>query len=266
MFGGTGRYVRRMARKGVKKLKKRYTAKPGGRKFTSGVRVGKMAKDIMYLKSVLNPEKKRFEVNTSEGVPIGQVNGNTDGGYLFDATPTPTQGVTYNTRNGASIKLHSSMYHFQFTQQTNASSDIKVIIEFYAVKGDSYTGFNFRTERFLPNPFTNGDIRDFNSQTNPDNFMKAVCIGRRKLTIKADQIAGQRNVTDVKMPLLYNRGKGHHVRYNRDTQTVEHGQIYLMIRVDRGNIGAVSTLQVPDVGVSSGLSMLWNKCDYYYDN
>jgi len=268
-----------MLRRAGAALKKRYKAKPGGRKSTGGVRVAKMAKDIMYLKSVLNPEKKRYEVATTTVNPVGQVNGivgsYSEGRYLYDCTPTPSQGVTYNTRNGASIKLHSTMWHFQFVQEASCVSDVKLCVEIFQITGEPYTGFNFFDDRYLVNPFIRDTvaltttIRDINSQVNPDNFMKGKCIARRIVRIKADQTTGAKMITDLKLPIKYNRGQGHHVRFNKDTNTVENGQLYLIIRADRGNIGttAISNLSgVPDVAPQTGISMLWNKVDYFYDN
>jgi len=271
------------AKSGLRKagaaLKKRYMAKPGGRKSTGGVRVAKMAKDIMYLKSVLNPEKKRFEVATGSVNPVGQVNGivgsYSDGRYFYDCTPNPAQGVTSTTRNGASIKLHSTMWHFQFVQEASAVSDIKLCVEVFQIKGEPYSGFTFYNERYNVNPFIRDTvsgtttIRDYNSQLNPDNYMKGKCIARRIVRIKADPTSAAKMITDLKLPIKYNGGQGHHVRYNKDTTDVESGQLYLVIRADRGNIGttAIANLSgVPDVAPQTGISMLWNRVDYFYDN
>ena len=260
-----GNYIKRKARKAVRKVgqavKKRYTNKRGG------TRMGRLAKDVMYLKSVLNPEKKRFQFYNPDNL-IGQVNGNTDGGFFTDVTPIPSQGITYDTRNGASIKLHSTMWHFQFTQQVGVVADIKLILEIFSIKGDPYTGFTFRNERYLPNPFISGaDIRDYNCQINADNFMKGKLVARRKITIRQDEVSSVKNLVDVKIPILYNKGQGHHIRFNKDTTTVESGQLCMVIRADRGNIGAVSTLSgIPDVGLNTGVNMAFNCINYYYDN
>lgn len=252
--------------KRVKKaVKKRYVAKSGGRKATGGLRVAKMAKDILYLKSVLNPEKKRDSYKI-ENRTVGQVNGPDDGAYLFDCTPVIYQGVTSTQRNGASVKLHSSMYHFQFTQSVGTIADVRGVIEMWEIKGEPYTGFTWFNEHWEPNPFTG--VRDINSQTNPDNFMKGKCIARKYFTVKADQTSGVKTLRDVKMPILYNKGQGKHIRYNKDTNTIEHGQIYIVIRTDRGNISSstVSVLNVPDVNINTGLLMQFNAVNYYYDN
>ena len=265
---GIQRAVKKLYNKGRKAAKKRYMAKPGGRQGTYGVRVGKMITDIKYLKSVLNPEKKRIHYQTTEDAPIGQINGNTDGGYFGDITPVPPQGITYDTRNGASIKLHSSMWHFQFVQQVGVICDIKVCLEMYVIKGEPYSGFTFRNERFLPNPFIiGGDVRDYNTQINPDNYMKGKLLCRRYITLKEDATGSSKNVYDLKIPISYNKGQGHHIRFNKDTTTVEHGQMYMIIRTDRGNIGAVSTLVgPPDINQNTGINMRWSVQHFFYDN
>lgn len=253
-----------MLRRAGAAAKKRYMAKPGGRKSTGGVRVAKMAKDIMYLKSVLNPEKKRYTY-TEANLLVGQVNGNADGLFNRDVTPVMNQGVTYDTRNGASIKLHSSIYHFQLAQQAGAVGKIKAMIEIWEVKGDPLTGFTFSNEHWDPNTFTG--VRDFNCQINPDHYMKARCLARRSISVAADQTTGEKLLTDVKIPLLYNKGQGKHIRYEKDSNTVASGQMYLIIRCDRGNIATTpSGLNVPDVGINTGLIFNYNRVDYYYDN
>jgi len=256
------------ARKAVGAAKKRYMAKPGGRKSTGGLRVAKMAKDIMYLKSVLNPEKKRTEAQQIETQPIGQVNGNTDGGHFSECTPQISQGVANYQRTGSSVKLHSSIWNFEFKQEVGVVADVKLILEIFAIDKEPYAPslFTFRDERFKPNFFISGaEIRDYNCQMNPDNYMKGRCIARRKLTIKGDQVASQSNITHLKVPIKYGKN-GRHLRWENNTNTLQSGQMYLCIRADRGNIGGVSTLAVPDVNINTGLNMRWNRMDYYYDN
>lgn len=257
------KYVRKALKYARKSLKKRYTAKPGGRKYTGGMRVGKLAKDVMYLKSVLNPEKKRF-VAWEPNLLVGQVNGNDDGRFIRDCTPIIPQGVTADTRNGASVKLHSSMWHFQFAQQSNAICRIRGVLEIWEVKGDPYTGTSFSDEKWVPNPFTT--VRDMNCQPDPDNFMKSRCIARRYFSTQTDSLGNEKLITDVKIPIKYNKGQGKHIRYEKNTNNVANGQMYLVIRLDRGNFGPVSTLNVPDVNTNTGLLFQYNRVDYYYDN
>lgn len=262
------RMIKRAYNKVRKAVKKRYVAKSGGRKSTGGMRVGKMAKDIMYLKSVLNPEKKRTETSLTNSL-LGQVNANLDGFHLSDITPIPPVGTGYSDRNGASIKLHSSMWHFQFKQQSAATCKIRGIIEIWEVKGDPYpaASFEFTTERFIANPFTT--VRDMNCQQDPDNYMKARCIARRNFSVQTDSLGNEALTTDVKIPILYNKGQGKHIRFEKNSPTVlANGQMYLVIRVDRGNYNTTtpSTLTVPDLAPNTGLTFGYNCTNYYYDN
>lgn len=266
---GLQRLGRKVYNKGRKAAKKRYVAKSGGRQSTGGYRVGKMAKDIMYLKSVLNPEKKRSTSSQTTPLLIGQVNGNDDGGHFSDVTPLLFQGVGTADRTGASVKLHSSIWNFQFKQQVGVVADIKLSLEIWAIDKEPYAPatFTFRNEHYDPNSFIAlAEIRDYNCQVNPDNFMKGKCIARRRLTIKEDSVGSQSNLTHVKIPILYNKGQGRHIRYRKDTNVLESGQLYLLIRMDRGNIGAPSTITVPDVNINTGLEMMYNRVDYFYDN
>lgn len=269
MFGGTKKYGRRLARAGVKKLKKRYTAKPGGRRSTGGVRVGKMARDIMYLKSVINPEKKVYNAYQT-GLTVGQINGNTDGAYFEDVTPLPTQGITAETRNGASIKLHSSVWHMQFAQQTSCISNMKVIVEIWAIEKEPYTGFTWFNDHWKGNPFISGaDVRDYNASIDPNNFMKGKCIARRVFTLMADQLGTEKYIKDIKIPVNYNKGQGRHIRFKANTQTLEYGQLYLVVRTDRGNMSTTtpSTLTgIPETTINTGMTMSYNVMNYFYDN
>lgn len=265
------RKARQLVRKTGQLAKKRYAAKSGGRKSTGGIRVMKMAKDIMYLKSVLNPEKKVYNAYQLDK-QVGQINVNSDGRYFEDVTPVPSQGVTIGTRNGASIKLHSSVWHMQFVQQSATISNMKVCVEIWAIEKEPYGSgsFTWFNEHWKPNPFISGvDVRDYNSSINPDNFMKGKCIARRKFVMAADQLGTEKYVKDIKIPLLYNKGQGRHIRYAADTTNVEHGQLYLVVRTDRGNMGATaSTLisNVPEVAPNTGLNFSYNVMNYFYDN
>jgi len=106
-----------------------------------------------------------------------------------------------------------------------------------------------------------------NCQMNPDNYMKSRCIARRTFSVQTDSLGSEKLVTDVKIPIKYNKGQGKHIRYDKNSTTVvANGQMYLVIRTDRGNIGAISTLNVPDVNVNTGLLFQYNRTDFYYDN
>jgi len=270
--------VRKFVKRGGRQLRKRYTAKPGGRKGTGGVRVAKMAKDILYLKSVLNPEKKRTEENNTNvdpfgEIPLAQVNGTGDGAFVRDITPFLTSGTAYNQRTGASVKLHSSIWNMQFNQQANNINTVKGMIEIWAITDDPYSNpETFRREKYQINPFitpAGSAPRDLYCQYNPDNYMKGRCIARRRFTVLADLLTNAKAITNVKIPIKYNGGKGHHLRWDKDSTTLLSGQLIMVIRCDRGNFSTTtpSTLVgIQDVGVLTGLTFQYNVQHYYYDN
>lgn len=273
---GIYRNIRKAVRKTGQAVKRRYGAKAGGRKSTGGVRVMKMAKDIMYLKSVLNPEKKRTEesninIDPFGEIPLGQVNANNDGAFVRDITPFLTSGTGYNQRNGASVKLHSSIWNMQFNQQANTINTIRGILEIWAITDDPYSNVEtFRREKYQLNPFvtpSGSAPRDLHCQYNPDNYMKGRCIAKRRFSVVADQLTGQKSLTNLKIPIKYNKGQGHHLRWDKDSTTLLNGQLIMVIRCDRGNMGTISTLTgVQDVATLTGLTFQYSVQHYYYDN
>jgi hypothetical protein len=227
-----------------------------------------MAKDILALKSVINSEKKRFTFPSSGPLNFGQVNVNASGHYALDMTPIIGEGVTYSTRNGASIKLSSSFLEFQFYQQTNRSSGMRFKLYFVQVKGAIQTTSTFVSQFLNPNPFVSGTIYDYNSTTNPDYFGQYKIIYTKDVYLKDDSTTSDIIIKDVKIPLKYNKGLGHHIRYNGDTNTVADGQLMLLIVADSGNFasGVSSIANIPIIGGLTGANMNINFTHYYYDN
>lgn len=263
-------------KKGYKQIKKRYTAKKGGRKASGGVRVGKLVKDMLWVKSVLNPEKKRIEYSYKGTVgQLDPVATNQRGWLVADITPTPNEGVGYMQRTGASIKLHSSYWHFQFIQMSDCVSTVKGEIYIVKIVGASYASgtliSQFANNMFQTNPFINGAaVADYNSSLNPDYFGTYRIIKRKRFIVKSDNTTSEKQLTDVRIPLKYNRGQGHHIRFDKDTNNLMDGQLMMVIVLDRGNnnttIGAVGFSGVADAGTNTGLYIAYNRQDYYYDN
>lgn len=232
-----------------------------------------MGKDIMYLKSVLNPEKKTFQI-TNTLIPVGQTIGNSNGFYAFDCTPLPAQGTTSVTRNGNSIKLHSSYLRFQVSQQAAVTNPIRIRIRMDLVKGTPQAVGTWPSTVLEANPFiSGGTIYDYNSNNNADYFGTYKTIFQRQYLIKQDSISGGNSITDIKIPLKYFRGKGHHVRFAADgSVSVSDGQLIVFITADNGNASAavpVTTLFGVPIGasaVSTGVTVSWNIIHYFFDN
>lgn len=258
------KFVRSGARTLGKAIKNRYTSK-------RGLRFNNIAKDVMMLKSMVNAEKKRI-ITTVSNVPLGQLRGIDAGGgyYAADVTPIPAQGLTNSTRNGSSIKLSSSFYQFQITQQSSNISPISGIMEFFLVKGDPALPLDMVTARYLPNSFASPqNLYDKSSMLNPDNFALVSCIRRVPFYIPGDQQGSQLYFKTFGVGIKYNKGNGHHIRYNANTTNVTQGQIILVIRCDSGNCSTITTAthtNVPQTATATGLLLNYTQTHYYYDN
>jgi len=264
--------VKRLYNKAKKAVKKRYVSKGGN------LKVKRLYKDVSYLKSVLNPEKKRI-TNKLDLTNIGQVNGDYFSPFIVDVTPVGiSSGAGYNQRTGASIKMHSSHYHMQLQHQANTVGEIKYKIMWIMPKGVPVvsTGINpgFITDMFEQNPFVSGMANaaiDYCSPRNPDAFPTYKIIRTVSGTIKDDATSGEKVIKTFDVGFKYNKGQGHHIRFDRNTSgtdTVMTGQIIMVMLINRGNLAtsASNIVGIGDKGAETGLMFQYNRTDYYYDN
>lgn len=257
---------KKVFRKGLKyakrRAKKRYISKRGGFKYN------KMASDIMFLKSIVNAEKKQYSL-PSGTTSIGQVNGNAEGAYCIDITPPIPQDNTDSGRNGDSIKLTTGCLNMQFWQQANTSQQIKVKIELIQVLGAPQLASTVLQQYVKPNPYITGaSIRDIESMLDQDYRQQYRVIFSRTVKIQAEQTAGGQSIKSFKYPLRFGKN-GMHIKYAENTTVTASGQLILLIRADNGNISpsTASTLgNVITTGVSTGLSLNRNMEYYYFDN
>lgn len=259
------KYVARQRRRFGRFTKKRYGT-------WKNPKLTNIIKDVKLLKDVINAEKKRFTIS-GYGQNIGQVFGTGSGHYNTDLTPTMAQGTTYQTRNGSSIKLHSMYLKLQFTQQTGCVAPIRFKIYILKTVGKTQSNLNtYSTEILQPNPFVSGtgNIYDLNSSFNPDNYGQIKIVATKKCYMPVDNISGQTQLRDCEIKIKWNKGKGHHVRFDKDTTTVTDGQIWMLIVADNGNASSgtpnTATSGVPQTAVSTGMSFSFNAVHYYYDN
>ena len=260
----------------MKGLKHRYTTGSNSR-----MDFAQIAKDVMYLKSVVNSEKKRFHITYTPtagqpGVSVGQLNGASASGYFaLDVTPNPAQGTTLSTRNGASIKLASSYVKFQVSHQSATVAPINMKIQFWLVKGTPVVAATALEEMYNRNTFilnaaaTTTPVVDYNSDLDPDFFGKYKLLKTVKRKISPDQFSGQAMIVSMQVPMKYNRGQGHHIRYDDNSTTVANGQMIMTVLCDCGNISsatASTNLGVPVTAVSTGLYMNYDILHYFYDN
>lgn len=266
-MGKFKRVARRVVRKAGALAKKRYfTGKGFGKP-----KIGQMVRDVQMLKTLVNAEKKRLNINDSGSTQqIGQVVGNASGHYLVDLTPNPSQGTGYNQRTGNSIKWSSSYFDLQFRQQANAVSPIRGRIYLVQVKGTPYgTVSNVMGQFIAANTFI-GDqtIYDWYSQRNPDYFQDFRVIRTKTFKVQMDQYSGQSMITSVRFGMKL---KNFHVRWSLDTATVSQGQIFMLIVLDNGNasgatVNTSTSNNVANTAVNTGVYYAYNIQHYYIDN
>lgn len=259
------KYAKRFGRAVGKRLRKRYIAPKSG-----GLRVGKIARDVMYLKSLVNSEKKRFVLSTYDQV-VGQIAATStttfvEGSYVTDITPNMGQGVTNSTRNGSSIRMCSLNVQLQIKQQSSSQSPLKLKFMWVLNRGITTSAVNFLSTFVQPNPFNT--VRDFNSFLNPDNIKNYKIMRTKTVTIPADQLTSALMIKDFRVGFKFKNG--HHIRYDGNTSTVTAGQMFLVCLADSGNDQAIAysgaSTGLTQVGASTGANISFVQTLYYYDN
>lgn len=261
-----------VARKGLRKagqaIKGRYYNK------RTGVRLNNVVKDVMMIKKLVNVEKKRLTLAYSNNV--GQYANLLNSYNILDVTPVPSQGDGYNARNGASIKCVSFHMDVQMIHQGSTTQPVNGKMMLILNKGQPcYTGADLQTfygNMLVANPFVQGyagvsgatGIYDLNSSMNPDFYGRFKIIQTTRFRIQPDQISGQAIYKTIKIGKKYQ----HHIRFDKNSNTVLNGQLLLITLLDSGNAGGVtSTLTgVPVTQSSTGLTQNINLVHYYVDN
>lgn len=238
------------------------------RRYGGAQGVGNIIRDVARLKTIINSEKKRFDlVSPTTPQILAQCGGATTYGTLtFDITPVPPQGNTSVTRNGNSIRLHSSFMQFQFFQQTNVAAPMKVRLVVAHVMGSQKTSALALQEMYSPNAFANTLI-DYNSQRNPDYFNDYKIVAQKEFTFPVDSFSGVRQIKNVQIPITYS---SHHIRFKDDgVITIASGQLVLFMMADSGNSSSTTTSSlnnVPVPAINTGLYVNFDMKHYFYDN
>ena len=218
---------------------------------TFGYNIPKIVQDIKTIGSMVNAEKKRIEQNVGQ-VLIGQYNtAGVSGHYIADITPIVPQGITIATRNGASIKLHSTVMKFQVAQQVNTITTMRLKVFIIKVIGPTVTPniANF----FDINPFTNA--YDINSSRNIDKMVGFKILKVQNVSLKADNLSTENSKMEFMMAWKH-KGDSH-IRYDKDTNVVTKGQILMIIVADSGDSGSTS---------QTGVGVQNTTRHFYYDN
>lgn len=236
--------------KGVRKVTGDRYGRYNGKSSSLGYNIPKIVSDVKALGAMINAEKKRLEVVSPQYFVAQNLNLTNSGHNITDITPVVSQGVTHNTRNGSSIKLHSTIMKFQMVQQANQVADLKVKIYIIRTTGLP-TGFNIAN--FLDvNPFNSR--YDFNSSRNIDRMTMFKIVQTRTITVKGDTATGAVNTKEF-MIAWKHKGDSH-IRYDKDTNIVTKGQFFMIMVADNGDYGTPQ----------SGVTVQHTLRHFYYDN
>jgi len=261
--------VLKKAVRGAKRfVKKRYNV--GGKK-KGGPNTGQIVKDVMSLMSMVNAEKKINNIGVIQST-VGQVSGASSSGTLsLDVTPMMAQGADQFQRNGISIKLHTQLYQIQLSQMTASTCANTFCFELWLNKGSVIDQATAVSQIYDPSVFSG--IIDMTSSRNADHFNNYSLIRRVKKRLSDPSYAGDLTNSTFTVPIKFNRGKGHHIRYTGTGSTnyltdVQSGQILLVCRADNGNraTASVSTLPVAIKASNTGINFTWAVKTWYYDN
>lgn len=225
--------------------------------------------DVMMLKALVNVEKKRFNYNPLAAGALGQINVNASGHLCEDVTPIMAQGTGEAQRVGNSLKIHGLFAKIQFRNGFAQTARVRFIVELISVKGDPYTSMSaFVADYLQVNAFVSAynmvGIYDWYSPRDPQNMTKFRRLVYKKVTMGGDTVSGQAQQAECTLKCK----PGLHLKWNEDTDsTPGNGQLILLIRADRGNYGALSTLTgVSDIVAGSGYDVDRNIQYYLVDN
>lgn len=246
--------IRKFVKKAGKKIakavygaaKKRYVTK-------GGPNIKNIAKDVMYLKSVLNPEKKRYTSGVNNAAFAQVLNSaSVTGAYLVQIpfSTAITQGVSSGQRTGNSIKLSSLIMKVRLNQQSNCINTIRYRFIVFTIKGTPQIANSQLLTSFYDQNIFSGVV-DYNSDRNPDAFSDFQILGQRAGSVLQDSLATQTGFKDITIPIKCSK----HMRWN-NSGGLEELPIYIMAVADSGDAGTALT----------GLGMQWSARVYFYDN
>lgn len=263
------------SKSGFSKVVNRVARKVKGRYFKgkgySNPKMKQIMKDVTYLKSVLNPEKKSFSFSSTDTY-VGQCNVNADGYYVRDITPIPSQSDLSTGRNGNSIRVHSTHFKFQLQQMASSSGNaIRFKIMLCKVIGAPIAeaqipGLMYKQNTFVLNAGVPAII-DYNSDRREDTFKRFIILRQKNVSLAPSQHNSNYSIYTGSMGLKY---KSHHVKFTSDgSQSVSDGQLFLLVLADNGNTSQTtnSTLSgTQTIAFATGANLQTDITHWYYDN
>lgn len=273
-FNKTKRFVKKTAKRAGKFLRKRYSGWNGIRNGVNDVA------SVAKLASMINAEKRRTTqiIQSSSTNSFGQFRQTsgttaTSGHWVYDLTPIVTQGTSINQRSGSSIKMTSSYMKLQLGHMINTAGNLYYKGYIVQVLGAPQNINTMVTQFLQATLFVTGVTSyDYNSLIRPDYLGQYKIIKQFSGLLQADNIAGQQRQVERTIKLRWNKGKGHHIRYDADSNVITDGQIIMILLADTGNCGTVDNTGTPVIAGqytnqnSSGATINMANIHYYYDN
>lgn len=166
-------------KKTTKAVKKRY----GIGKGQGGFKFSQVAKDLAWVKSRLNVEKKLY-VGAVTSADVGQVDQNNFGYYSVDLTPSIFQGDGESQRVGNSLKFTGFNQKIQFIGQRKCFTTRRLKIHFIKTTDTTSSVENIINDVYDQNPLTG--LVDYHSERNYANNKKAHrVVMKRNYTVRA---------------------------------------------------------------------------------
>lgn len=260
-----GKFVKKTLQSGKRAVKSRY-----GIGKNRKLNYTKIVKDVAKLAMMVNAEKKINNIGPIAS-SVAQVAINATGALCLDVTPMMAEGADQFQRNGISLKLHSQLWQVQLFQQSGALSGNTYQFELWLNKGPTLSQSTLLTNVYEPSVFSG--VIDMTSSRNPDHFNDYTLVRRYKRRLADPAYAGDVVNATFNIPIKFNRGKGHHIRYTGTGSTnyltdVQSGQLFIICRADNGNssTATASTLPVAVTAIRTGITMNWAVKTWFYDN
>jgi len=237
-----------------------------------GLNITNIAKDLAYVKSRLNVEKK-FHNQALATAPFGQSNVNVDGWYAYDITPSIAQGTGESNRIGGSLKLTGLSIPLAFKGQTNCLNERRIKVSLLQVLCSDVGVTPAETINTVWDPSANVGIRDYyspkgyrNSATDGISIIKEMtCV------LPAVQAGGTGSLSEgqVGRVLMNFTVKMQNIlRFEGASSTPAGCRYYLVFFADAGNVSttAATTTALGSKGASTGCVIDGHYRYWYVDN
>lgn len=267
-FSRAKKTIKRGARAATKAVGKRYKMSYGRKGLKVGKNsVAKIAKDVMFLKSRLNAEKK-FRLGDVQLGNVAQMNFNALGFQTHDLTPLWSQGLTETNRIGNSLKLTGFNMKIQLRGEFNTYTARRLKMLFIKTTDTTSSLTSIVQDMLDPNPLTG--IVDYHSNWDySDNKRVHKVIRTVPMYLPQNDIATQnvsfKAIKDYNISLKLNDI----LRFETNASTSPNDyRFFILILCDTGNYAATNSTNpgcmIPEA--FTGVEYQFHNKFWYLDN